>query len=77
MSKERMKFLLASITFDDAVLWLQRWRTDRFAAARPMFELFNKNIPSKFMSIDETLYPMRHQIAFHQYNPKKLDMDCY
>ena len=23
------------------------------------------------MSIDETLYPMRHQIAFRQYNPKK------
>ena len=30
-----------------------------------------KNVlwPSEYLSIDETLYPMRHQIRFRQYNP--------
>ena len=27
--------------------------------------------PSEYLSLDETLYPMRHQIAFRQYNPNK------
>lgn len=27
--------------------------------------------PSEYIAIDETLYPMRHQIAFRQYNPNK------
>ena len=41
-----------------------------------LFEGFNKNCskffyPSEFLSLDETLYPMRHQTAFRQYNPKK------
>ena len=43
---------------------------------RPVWELFNKNLrkyiaPSEYLTIDETLYPMRHQIAFRQYNPNK------
>ena len=55
-----MKFLLSSITFDDAVGRLQHWPTDQFATAQPIFEMFNKNcskyvIPSEYMSIDETL----------------------
>ena len=28
-------------------------------------------LPSLYLSVDETLYPMRHQIAFRQYNPSK------
>jgi len=28
-------------------------------------------VPSEFLSIDETLYAMRNQIAFRQYNPNK------
>ena len=43
-----------------------------------LFEGFNKNCskfiyPSQFLSLDETLYPMQHQIAFRQYNPNKPD----
>ena len=77
MSKQRMKFLLSCITFDDPNERAERWRTDRFAAARPLYELFNSNCskyyyPSEYLKIDETLYPMRHQIAFRQYNPNKL-----
>ncbi|KAG1713940.1 PiggyBac transposable element-derived protein 4 [Nymphon striatum] len=38
--------------------------------------MFNNNctkyvIPSEYLVIDETLYPMRHEIAFLQYNPNK------
>ena len=28
--------------------------------------------PSDFLSLDETLYPMRNHIGFKQYNPDKL-----
>ena len=71
-----MKFLLSCITFDDPNERAERWRTDRFAAARPLYELFNSNCskyyyPSEYFTIDKTLYPMRHQIAFRQYNPNK------
>ena len=43
---------------------------------RPVWELFNSNLdkyiaPSEYLTIDETFYPMRHQIAFHQYSPNK------
>ena len=74
MSQQRMKFLLANITFDDLEERGQCCPSDRFAAARKLFKGFNKNCskflyPSEFLSLDETLYLMRHQIAFRQYNP--------
>ena len=28
-------------------------------------------VPEDYLSLDETLYPMRTQIAFKQYNPNK------
>ena len=76
MSQQRMKFLLANITFDDPDERAQCWPSDRFAAARKLFEGFNKNCskflyPSEFLSLDETLYLMWHQIAFQQYNPNQ------
>ena len=41
-----------------------------------MWEIFSSNLskhvePSEYLSIDETLYPIRQQIAFHQDNPNK------
>ena len=76
MSQQRMKFLLANITFDDPDERVQCWPSDCFAVARKLFEGFKRNCskilyPSKFLSLHETLYPMRHQIAFRQYNPNK------
>ena len=76
MSKNRFKFLLSHITFDDYSDWEKNWPKDCFAAIRPVWELFNKNLgkyiaPSEYLTIDETLYPMRHQIAFRQYDPNK------
>ena len=43
---------------------------------QPVWQLFNSNLgkciaPSEYLAIDETLYPMRHQIAFCQNNPNK------
>ena len=76
MPCDRMKFLLSTLTFDDPATCKEKWPYDRFAAARPIFEMFNSNtskylLPSLYLSIDETPYPMRHQIAFRQYNPSK------
>ena len=76
MSKHRFSFLLSVITFDDAEKRPEEWKTDRFAACREITNLFNDRmktvlVPSEYLSIDETLYPMRHQIAFRQYNPNK------
>ena len=76
MSRNRFSFLLGHLCFDDADTRRQRWETDRFAAFREFFSKFNDQcstqmVPSEYLSLDETLYPMRTQIAFKQYNPDK------
>ena len=76
MSRDTFKFLISNIMFDDKNEREMNWPHDRFAAARVLFMMFNNNctkyiIPSEYLAIDETLYPMRHQIAFRQYNPNK------
>ena len=60
--------------FHDSTTRKQRWSRDRFATFRDVFELFNNNCaqyvtPNIYMSFDGTLYPMRNQIGFKQYNP--------
>ena len=64
------------MTFDDAEDRPARWQCDRFSAMRYVFEECNKSfarvmIPECYLSLDETLYPMRTQINFRQYNPDK------
>jgi len=76
MSTHRFWFLQSVISFDDNEERQQFWRSDRFAAARNLTNMFNERmksvlVPSEFLSIDETLYAMRNQIAFRQYNPNK------
>ena len=76
MSKNRFKFLLIHITFDNHIDRENNWPTDGFAAMQPVWELFNSNLikyaaSSEYLAIDETLYPMRHEIAFRQDNPNK------
>ena len=71
-----MKFLLSTLTFGNPETRKEKWSYDRFAAACPIVEMFNSDtskylLPSLYLSIDESLYPMRHQIAFRQYNPSK------
>ena len=60
--------------FDDSTTRKQRWPRYRFAAFKEVFELFNNNCaqyvtPNIYMSLDETLYPMRDQTGLKQYNP--------
>ena len=77
MSKNRFRFLKGHICFDNPQERTQLWETERFASVREIWEIFNSNFskhvaPSEYLSVDETLYPMRQQIAFHQYNFNKL-----
>ena len=58
MSRDRMKFLLSTLAFDDPEARKEKWPYGRFAAARPIFEMFNSNtskylLPSLYLSIDE------------------------
>ena len=59
-SKNRFKFLFTCVSFDDFDTREQKWKHDRFAAMRDLFELFNKNgstviVPKKyFLCIGET-----------------------
>ena len=76
MSRDHMKFLLSTLTFDDPETRKEKWPYDRSAAARPIFQMFNSNtskylLPLLYLSIDETLYPMRHQTALRQSNLSK------
>lgn len=63
MSRNRFEFLPSNLCFDDPDNRDERWKKDRFAAIRELFEAFNKQCltmmaPSDYLSIDETLYPM-------------------
>ena len=75
-SKIRVKFLLASISFISKDECIKNIPKDRFTSCCPMFELFNANcskylVSTLYMTTDETLYPMHHQIAFRQYDANK------
>ena len=74
MYRNRFKFLMAYIPFDDLTTSPTRWQHDRFAAFRDIFEEFNKNsgkflVPDDYLSLDETLYRTRTQINFKQFIP--------
>ena len=76
MSKNRFRFWSLHIVFDTPAERAIAWPNDCFAAFRTFWEMFNSNlskplIPSEYLWLDETLYPMPHQIAFRQYNPMK------
>ena len=62
-------------SFDDANTRQERWRTNRFAAFREIFDEFNKfcakNMsPDDYIAIDQT-YPIRGGISFKTYNKDK------
>ena len=77
MSRLRFSLILQHLCFDVEKTRATRWQSDRFAALRDLSEACNKNfaaalVPEDYLTIDKTLYPMRNQIAFKQYNPDKL-----
>ena len=69
-------FMSCFITFDDKEKRPDRWKTDKFACIRELFEAMNERnakmrYPSPQLAIDETLYPYCGCIGFKQYNPRK------
>ena len=76
MSRARYFFILRCLSFDDEETPAFRWNDDRFTVTRELLEMFNNECitcvrATDFISLDETLYPMRTQIGFKQYNPNK------
>ena len=64
ISYNKYCFLRSMIVSDDAASRSERWKTDRFAAFRDIFEKFSNNCakkmsPDDFLATDETLYPTR------------------
>ena len=77
-SRNRFKFLIVHISFDDHITRLTPWQHDRFAAFCEIFEEFNKNcwkflVPDDYLSLDETLYPTSTQIIIRANQPS---MEC-
>ena len=76
MSCNRFAFILHNLSFDDESTHAERWKKDRFTAISEFFEKFKSQCmlvltPGYYLSLDETLYPMRVQILFKQFNPSK------
>jgi len=76
MSQKRFEFLHSCISFDDITTRQERWKNDRFTAFRHIFSVFCDNcskhiVPDEWLSLDETLFPMRNKISFKQYNKSK------
>ena len=76
MSKHRFTFLNAVLTFDNPEERRELWNSDRFAPTCRLTVMFNEQmknvlVPSEYLSIDETLYSMHHQINFREYNLNK------
>ena len=75
-SRNRFKFFIVHISFDDLITRPTPWQHDRDAAFRQIFEEFNKNcgkflVCNDYLSLDKTFYPIRTQISFKQFNPSK------
>ena len=76
MSVKRFKFICRFGTFDDKTTGQDRWKNDKFACMREIFEAMNSRnasmrCPSALLAVNETLYPYRGHIGFKQYNPQK------
>ena len=75
MLLNRFRFLLAHLKFDEKATREERWKQDRFALMRDIFQIFTGNceklMPEDFLSLDETLHTTRVGVAFRQYNKNK------
>ena len=76
MAYRRFYFLSHFLSFDNYTTRVDRYKEDKYACYRQVFELLNKRYaimrtPSRHLTIDETLYPYRGQIGIKVYNPRK------
>ena len=80
MSLNRFKFICCFCTFDDKTTLQDRWKNDKFACMREIFEAMNScnanmTCPLALLAVDETLHSYRDHIGFKQYNPQKPEKD--
>ena len=73
MSRNRFIFLKRCISYNIFETRAERWKKDRFAAFREIFESLNDQcpkhfVPDNYLSLDETLYVTRQQVNFKTYN---------
>lgn len=77
MSRVIIFFILANLLFDHEQTRVDRWKQDRFAAARELLELFNEQrfkylMAYDYLRIDETiLFYSNHHSLFKQFNLSK------
>lgn len=76
MSLHRFWFLNHYLILDDRASRGERWKVDRFAAAREIYERWNDNCAcalhiGEYCAIDECQYATRMQVGFKTYNPSK------
>ena len=76
MSRNRFSFLNRHFCMDDPGTRAERWKKDRFAACREIFEEWNDNCAASlqagdYLAVDECLYAMRNRLSFKQYNKSK------
>ena len=72
----RFHFISKFVTFDNKDTRDDRWKYDKYACIRELFEMMNERnakcrYPSAFLAVDETLHPYRGNIGFKQYNSNK------
>ena len=73
---KRFQFISCFIEFDVRETCEERWKRDKFACMRYLFDEVNCKFakgrnPSPFLVIDEMLYPYRGHLSFKQYNLSK------
>ena len=71
MSVNRFKFICCFCTFDDKTTRQGRWKNDKFACMREIFEAMDSRnasmrCPSALLAVDETFYPYRGHIGFKE-----------
>ena len=72
----RFFFLCHAISIDNFGTRRARWKHDKYACFREIFELLNirnatMRIPPIYLTVDETLYPYRGATGIRTYNPSK------
>ena len=78
MPRERLKYLLRFLRFDDFSTRIERIKIDKLAPIRYVFEkircsLFDAYDPGKYLTLDEHLCRYRGRCPFRQYIPSKPD----
>lgn len=76
MSNHRFSFLLSELSFDDADTRNDRWKSDRFAAARELTVLFNETT-KRVLCFSLLMKHFMHQIGFrNSIQPSLPNMGC-